>query len=168
MNQISSSSWRKTYFWSHRNEWRRTSSEHFRICRCHVYCLSRKWGGVRMEHREKFTCFVDADDFLADPTGSSRVGWSLRCLKVIQGRGAFILCHCPVTGHRSASGRGNSPDMRGLPSEGTCVSIQLPVFPAAGGECIGPDGDPGGAARIHRAYFYPYKTRHALFNGPQK
>lgn len=135
-----------------------------------MYGLSRKGGGNggRIEHREKLTCFVDAADFLADPTGSPRVGWSSRCLRLRQGRGAFILCHCPVTGHRSASGWGDSLEARVLPSEGTSVSTQMPVFPAAGVEYIGPQGDPGGATIIHHAHFYPYKASHALSNGPQK
>lgn len=56
-------------------------------------------GGMRGQ-RGKMTCFVDAADFLAEPTGKSRAGWCLRCLKLRQGSGAFIFCHCLVIRHR--------------------------------------------------------------------
>lgn len=56
-------------------------------------------GGMRGQ-RGSMTCVVDAADFLADSTGKSGAGWCLRCLKLRQGCGAFLFCHCLVIGHR--------------------------------------------------------------------
>lgn len=68
---------------------------------------TRKEVGTRegkMGQRKKFTCFVDADKFLAVTTGSSGAEMVLKiCLKLRQGKGTFIFCYCLVIGHRSAS-----------------------------------------------------------------